>query len=103
MQWPAGKIDSIKSYLLMQFSSIESLSPQGPRPRQIYHRSLWYYNLVNSPYTMINADDLENWTKGQWGLESSGMDWVNFHRDYGRDATSSRTVRSIQKMAPRRR
>jgi phenylpropionate dioxygenase-like ring-hydroxylating dioxygenase large terminal subunit len=54
-------------------------------PEAIYRRSLWYYNLVNSPATMINADDLENWTKGQWGLESSGMDWVSFHRDYGRD------------------
>ena len=54
-------------------------------PEAIYRRSLWYYNLVNSPATMINADDLENWTKGQWGLESSGMDWVSFHRDHGRD------------------
>ena len=38
-------------------------------PEAIYRRSLWYYNLVNSPATMINADDLENWTKGQWGLQ----------------------------------
>jgi phenylpropionate dioxygenase-like ring-hydroxylating dioxygenase large terminal subunit len=54
-------------------------------PEAIYRRSLWYYNLVNSPSTMINADDLENWTKGQWGLESKGGDWVSFHRDYGGD------------------
>ena len=54
-------------------------------PEAIYRRSLWYYNLVNSPATMVNADDLENWTKGQWGLESNGGDWVSFHRDYGRD------------------
>lgn len=51
----------------------------------IYRRSLWYYNLVNSPSTMVNADDLENWTRGQRGLESDGGDWVSFHRDYGRD------------------
>jgi phenylpropionate dioxygenase-like ring-hydroxylating dioxygenase large terminal subunit len=51
----------------------------------IYRRSLWYYNLVNSPSTMINADDLENWTKGQWGLESNGSDWVSFHRNHGGD------------------
>jgi phenylpropionate dioxygenase-like ring-hydroxylating dioxygenase large terminal subunit len=51
----------------------------------IYRRSLWYFNLVNSPATMINADDLENWTKGQWGLESKGSDWVSFHRNYGGD------------------
>lgn len=54
-------------------------------PEAIYRRSLWYYNLVNSPATMVNADDLENWTKGQWGLESDGGDWVSFHRNYGGD------------------
>jgi hypothetical protein len=54
-------------------------------PEAIYRRSLWYYNLVNSPATMINADDLENWTKGQWGLQSNGGDWVSFHRWYGDD------------------
>jgi hypothetical protein len=54
-------------------------------PEAIYRRSLWYYNLVNSPATMINADDLENWTKGQWGLESHGGDWVSFHRQFGND------------------
>ena len=36
-------------------------------PEAIYRRSLWYYNLVNSPATMINADDLENWTKAPVG------------------------------------
>ena len=51
----------------------------------IYRRSLWYFNLVNSPATMINADDLENWTKGQWGLASKGGDWVSFHRHFGDD------------------
>jgi hypothetical protein len=55
-------------------------------PEAIYRRSLWYYNLVNSPATMVNADDLENWSKGQWGLQSEhGGDWVSFHRHYGRD------------------
>ncbi len=54
-------------------------------PEAIYRRSLWYYNLVNSPATMINADDLENWSKGQLGLESEGGDWVSFHRNAGGD------------------
>ena len=51
----------------------------------IYQRALWYFNLVNSPATLINADDLENWTRGQWGLESDGGDWVSFHRNFGGD------------------
>jgi phenylpropionate dioxygenase-like ring-hydroxylating dioxygenase large terminal subunit len=60
----------------------------------IYRRALWYYNLVNSPATMINADDLENWAKGQWGLESDGGDWVSFHRNYGGDSIDGDTVHS---------
>jgi phenylpropionate dioxygenase-like ring-hydroxylating dioxygenase large terminal subunit len=63
-------------------------------PEAIYRRSLWYYNLVNSPATMVNADDLENWTKGQWGLESNGHDWVSFHREYGRDTVENGTTYS---------
>jgi phenylpropionate dioxygenase-like ring-hydroxylating dioxygenase large terminal subunit len=97
---------SIHHVLVYPYLSVQSplqqlrcLRPLGPNktlseiwhfrlkgaPEAIYRRSLWYYNLVNSPATMINADDLENWTKGQWGLESNGSDWVSFHRDYGRD------------------
>ncbi|HEX3480221.1 MAG TPA: Rieske 2Fe-2S domain-containing protein [Kofleriaceae bacterium] len=63
-------------------------------PEAIYRRSLWYYNLVNSPATMVNADDLENWTKGQWGLESEGGDWVSFHRDYGGDSEQNGVIYS---------
>lgn len=59
-------------------------------PEEIYRRSLAYYNLVNSPSTMINADDLENWTKGQWGLEAGKAgDWVSFHRHLGDDTVSA--------------
>jgi phenylpropionate dioxygenase-like ring-hydroxylating dioxygenase large terminal subunit len=63
-------------------------------PEAIYRRSLWYYNLVNSPATMVNADDLENWTKGQWGLESTGGDWVSFHRNFGGDTEQGDIVYS---------
>ncbi len=65
----------------------------------IYRRSMWYFNLVNSPSTMVNADDLENWTKGQWGLESDGGDWVSFHRDYGRDTVENGTTYSSNGMS----
>jgi hypothetical protein len=54
-------------------------------PEPIYRRALAYYNLVNSPSTMINADDLENFWKCHQGLSSDGGDWVSFHRHYGRD------------------
>jgi hypothetical protein len=54
-------------------------------PEPIYRRALAYYNLVNSPATLINADDLENFWKCQQGLTADGGDWVSFHRHYGRD------------------
>ncbi|MEZ5651987.1 MAG: Rieske 2Fe-2S domain-containing protein [Burkholderiaceae bacterium] len=63
-------------------------------PEAIYRRSLWYFNLVNSPATMINADDLENWTRGQRGLESNGGDWVSFHRHYGEDTEKNGVIYS---------
>jgi phenylpropionate dioxygenase-like ring-hydroxylating dioxygenase large terminal subunit len=106
---------SIHHVLVYPYLSVQSplqqlrcLRPLGPNktlseiwhfrlkgaPEAIYRRSLWYYNLVNSPATMINADDLENWTKGQWGLESKGGDWVSFHRDYGRDTIENGTTYS---------
>ena len=63
-------------------------------PEAFYRRALWYFNLVNSPATMVNADDLENWTKGQWGLESDGGDWVSFHRNHGRDTERAGVIYS---------
>ena len=54
-------------------------------PEAIYQRALGYYYLVNSPSTMVNADDLFNWWKVQHGLESDGGDWVNFQRNAGFD------------------
>jgi phenylpropionate dioxygenase-like ring-hydroxylating dioxygenase large terminal subunit len=54
-------------------------------PEPIYRRSLAYYNLVNSPATLINADDLENFWKCHQGLASDGGDWVSFGRFHGRD------------------
>ena len=44
-----------------------------------------YYYLVNSPSTLINADDLFNWWKCQHGLDSSAREWVSFHRKAGHD------------------
>jgi len=63
-------------------------------PEAIYRRALGYYNLVNSPSTMINADDLENFWKCHQGLASDGGDWVSFHRHAGQDDVEGSIVRS---------
>src|ERR1051325_10343446 len=54
-------------------------------PEAIYQRALAYYLLVNSPSTLVNADDLYNFWKCQQGLGSDGGDWVSMHRDAGHD------------------
>ena len=63
-------------------------------PDAIYQRALGYYYLVNSPSTMVNADDLFNWWKVQNGLESDGGDWVSFHRNAGTDLTEGEILKS---------
>jgi hypothetical protein len=63
-------------------------------PEPIYRRSLAYYNLVNSPATLINADDLENFWKCHQGLSSDGGDWVSFARHFGHDIVKPDEVSS---------
>ena len=67
-------------------------------PEPIYRRALAYYNLVNSPSTMINADDLENFWKCQQGLNSDGGDWLSFHRHFGRDSERGGVVETGEGM-----
>jgi len=49
---------------------------------------------VNSPATLINADDLENFWKCHQGLSSDGGDWVSFARHFGHDIESAGEVSS---------
>ncbi|HZO03670.1 MAG TPA: Rieske 2Fe-2S domain-containing protein [Burkholderiales bacterium] len=63
-------------------------------PEAIYRRSLAYYNLVNSPSTLINADDLENFWKCHQGLAADAGDWVSFGRHFGRDIEKDGHVES---------
>lgn len=63
-------------------------------PEGIYRRALGYYQLVNSPSTTINADDLDNWWRCQRGLSSEGSDWVSFHRNAGQDTREGDSIKS---------
>lgn len=63
-------------------------------PEAIYRRALDYYYLVNSPSTMVNADDLFNWWKCHEGLESDAGDWVSLHRNAGHDVQDGDVLRS---------
>lgn len=64
-------------------------------PEAIYRRSLMYYNLINSPSTLINADDLINFWRCQQGLNGGEAgEWVSFHRNAGQDSTMNGTAKS---------
>ncbi len=63
-------------------------------PEPIYRRALGYFNLVNSPSTMVNADDLWNFRKQHEGLSSDGGEWVSLHRYAGQDDEANGVVRT---------
>jgi len=69
-------------------------------PEGIYERSLAYYYHVNSPSTMVNADDLNNFRAVQDGLAmSGGGDWVSLHRNAGQDTRDNGVTTSISGMS----
>ena len=69
-------------------------------PEGIYERSLAYYYLVNSPSTMVNADDLNNFRAVQDGLSlSGGGDWVSLHRNAGQDTVKNGVTTSVTGMS----
>jgi phenylpropionate dioxygenase-like ring-hydroxylating dioxygenase large terminal subunit len=91
------------------FQQLRAIRPLGPdktltelwhfrlkgAPEPIYRRSLAYYNLINSPSTLVNADDLINFWRCQEGLMGEeASEWVSFHRNAGQDITSSEMTRS---------
>ncbi len=63
-------------------------------PEPIYRRALGYFNLVNSPSTMVNADDLWNFRKQHEGLASDGGEWVSLHRHAGQDDEANGVIRT---------
>lgn len=54
-------------------------------PEEMLQRTLLYSRLINSSFGMVGPDDLEVYRRAQEGLESSASEWVEFHRQYGRD------------------
>lgn len=69
-------------------------------PEGIYERSLAYYYHVNSPSTMVNADDLNNFRAIQDGLAlNGGGDWVSLHRNAGQDTVEDGVTTSVTGMS----
>ena len=68
-------------------------------PEAIYRRALAYYYHVNSPSTMVNADDLHNFWSCHQGLQLDGGEWVSFHRNAGQDTETDGVITSITGMS----
>jgi 2-chlorobenzoate 1,2-dioxygenase len=54
-------------------------------PEEMYQRSRVYANLVNSPSSIGNADDVEAFMRIHRGLEDGRTEWVSQHRHCGQD------------------
>lgn len=68
-------------------------------PEAMYQRALAYYYHVNSPSTMVNADDLHNFWACEEGLKLDGGDWVSFHRNAGQDLEKNGISTSVTGMS----
>jgi phenylpropionate dioxygenase-like ring-hydroxylating dioxygenase large terminal subunit len=92
------------------FQQLRAIRPLGPdktltelwhfrlkgAPEPIYRRSLAYYNLINSPSTLVNADDLINFWRCQEGLTGEeASEWVSFHRNAGQDPAADGVTTSV--------
>lgn len=61
-------------------------------PEQMLQRTLLYSRLINSSMGMVGPDDLEVYRRTQEGLASPSNDWVEFHRQFGKDQILSDRV-----------
>ena len=52
--------------------------------------------MINSPSTLVNADDLINFWRCQEGLTADEAgEWVSFHRNAGQDISADGVTKSI--------
>jgi phenylpropionate dioxygenase-like ring-hydroxylating dioxygenase large terminal subunit len=62
-------------------------------PDSLLHRTLLYSRLINANGSMVGPDDQIAYERIQEGLKSNGSDWIEMHRNFGRDEVlEDRTV-----------
>ena len=54
-------------------------------PDALLQRTLLYSRLINANGSMVGPDDLTAYFRIQEGLQSTGSDWIEMHRNYGQD------------------
>ena len=62
-------------------------------PDSMLQRTLLYSRLINSNGSMVGPDDQTVYFRIQEGLKSTASDWIEMHRNFGRDEVlDDRTV-----------
>ena len=62
-------------------------------PDSMLRRTLLYSRLINANGSMVGPDDLTAYFRIQEGLQSQASDWIEMHRNFGRDEElADRTV-----------
>jgi phenylpropionate dioxygenase-like ring-hydroxylating dioxygenase large terminal subunit len=51
-------------------------------PDQLLQRTTMYNRLINSPFSVVGADDLHAYRAIQLGLHADGNEWVSLHRNF---------------------
>lgn len=54
-------------------------------PESMLRRTLLYSRLINSNGSMVGPDDLTAYFRMQEGLESTASEWIEMHRNFGKD------------------
>ena len=54
-------------------------------PDSMLQRTLLYSRLINANGSMVGPDDLTAYFRMQEGLKSEASDWIEMHRNFGRD------------------
>ncbi len=61
-------------------------------PDALLQRTCTYNRLINSPFSVVGADDLHAYRGIQAGLHADGNDWVSLHRDWDPSEVGARDL-----------
>lgn len=72
-------------------------------PPELLQRTCMYTRLINSPFSVVGADDLRAYRGIQEGLQASGNDWVSLHRNFteGEIGQKDLTVNGLSEISMR--
>ena len=65
-------------------------------PDSMLKRTLLYSRLINSNGSMVGPDDLTAYFRAQEGLASQASDWIEMHRNFGKDEQLADRVSSAR-------